>query len=426
MYTEIKSSHSPFIKIVIGVILHTCNFICFSIFNNIVLSSLFVVMSFFYFFKSYLLLRNIRLKLPFGGIYSTLFILYLLLTLIMIIRGYLIDYNYQWISISGAINFHIFSSFYILPYFLPLIVFIPHKYYTLVPIVKYSKYFACLIIIFFVFQYNKIIASSVLSLKGYTEDNYGYGGNYIDIYIPFAFIALCKGYTSKRTWIINSIALLVSLIITLISARRGASLILSFLLLMNLCLYIQTINKKRKIAVTFMLFLILSISTWYSANSSVFSYIKERGLEDTRSGVDKSLLSQMDSFELVFGKGLNGRYYYPLFEDDYLNGWRYGTETGFYNIVLKGGYTMVIIYIILLLWPAILGIFKSNNSFCKTIGFYIILSLIELYPFGWLAFNVKFLIIWIGVVLCYRKDIRRLNNKQIYIYLFSNNKKQII
>lgn len=58
-------------------------------------------------------------------------------------------------------------------------------------------------------------------------------------------------------------------------------------------------------------------------------------MEDTRSGVDEALLNQMSDTELFFGKGLNGRYFYPLSNEDHLNGWRYGSETGFYNIVLK-------------------------------------------------------------------------------------------
>lgn len=59
-------------------------------------------------------------------------------------------------------------------------------------------------------------------------------------------------------------------------------------------------------------------------------------MEDTRSGVDKALLQQMSDIELIFGKGLNGRYYYPLSNDDYLGGWRYASETGFYTLILKG------------------------------------------------------------------------------------------
>ena len=51
---------------------------------------------------------------------------------------------------------------------------------------------------------------------------------------------------------------------------------------------------------------------------------------------------------------------------------------------------MAFTYILLLIYPALVGIFKSKNILCKALGFYIILSLIELYPFGWLAFNIKY------------------------------------
>ena len=135
--------------------------------------------------------------------------------------------------------------------------------------------------------------------------------------------------------------------------------------------------------------------------------------------MDESLLSQMTDLDMIFGKGLNGRYYYPLLEDDFLNGWRYGTETGFYNIVLKGGYVMAFTYILLLLIPAYKGIFQAHNILCNAGGFFILLSLFELYPFGWLEFSLKFLAIWMMVVLCMNPNVRNMSDLQIKQQFFS-------
>ena len=148
--------------------------------------------------------------------------------------------------------------------------------------------------------------------------------------------------------------------------------------------------------------------------SSYSSFIRERGLEDSRTAVDVALISQMDDMELIFGKGLNGRYYFPIWSGEVeLNPWRYVSETGFYNLVLKGGYLMAILHIIVLLYPALLGVFKSRNNLCKMLGVFIIISLLELYPFGHLTFNIKFLIIWTGVLICYNRSIRQMNDVEI-------------
>lgn len=335
----------------------------------------------------------------------------------MIIRGYLIDYNYQWISLQGLINYHLFFPYYILPYFVPLIIFVPYKYYDFRLFIKYSIIISITCIITFIIYYQDIIRSSTLQALGLGGE-YGFGATFAEMYIPVAFAVLCKKYIYTKYWLINSIGLLTSLITFAIAARRGSSAIVTCLFIFNLYFWIKSMKFKNKIRVIAISTIIIVGLLYIFLTSDSFTYIHQRGLEDTRSEVDKALLSQMNETELFFGKGLNGRYYFPLMEDDFLNGWRYGSETGFYNIVLKGGYLMAFTYILLLIYPALVGIFKSKNILCKALGFYIILSLIELYPFGWLAFNIKYLIIWIGVVLCYNKKIRALNDKQIYIHFF--------
>lgn len=415
-----KYMTNPFNNIIIGFVFFALGQTVNMLLGNEYLLAILSLIGWYYLIKGYHKISRKGLQIPFSGIYRFLFYFYIIQCVIMIIRGYLIDYNYQWISLQGFINFHLFSPFYILPYLMPLTVFIPHRYYNLALFIKYSRIFAILLIVIFLFQYNRILQASLLSSRGFVEGNYGVGGNFIDIYIPFAFAVLCKTYISKQIWYINCIGLATALLITLLAARRGGSAVLCLLFLFNFFVLIKSIKGIKKISYSILFAGIILCSIFYFFHSNKFSYIRERGMEDTRTGVDEALLNQMSESELIWGKGLNGRYYYPLYEDDYLNGWRYGSETGFYNILLKGGYLMAITYILLLLYPAILGIFKSKNLLSKGFGFYILLSLIELYPFGWLSFNIKFLIIWIGIALCSSPRFRKLNDSQIKNYLFNS------
>lgn len=403
----------PFNQIILGFVFFALGNTFNIVSKNEYLFAASGLIGWYYIIKGYYKIATKGIRNPFSGVYKYLFYFYIAQCIVMIIRGYLIDYNYQWISIQGLINYHLFSPFYILPYIMPLIVLIPYRYYNLGLFIKYSHLFAIIFIIIFFFQFNQILQASLLASQGITENNYGFGGNYIDIYIPFAFAILCKRYIPNKLWYINCIGLIVALLITLVAARRGASIILCILFLFNIFILIKSQKGIRKFNYIMIFTGIIICSVFYFLHSKNFTYIRQRGVEDTRSGVDEALLNQMSKTELIFGKGLNGRYYYPLYDDDYLNGWRYGTETGFYNIVLKGGYLMVFTYILLLSYPALLGLFKSNNLLSKSLGLYILLSLLELYPFGWLSFNMKFLIIWMGVALCISSKFRNLNDLQI-------------
>ena len=407
---------SPFGKITLGFFFHLLGQAVVAVTGNQVAQALVCMVGWVFIIKGILGIKGIRI--PFKGLYKFLFVVYLLVCVVMVVRGYMIDYNYQWISLQGFLNFHLISPYYILPYLMPLVAFIPHRYYDFRPFVKCSVVIACLSIIIFVLFFRQISASAYsLAIGG--DGDYGFGSSFAQIYIPVAFVVLCKKYIPLRVWRVNSLGLLVVLVTFAIAARRGSTATTACLFLFNLYFYIKSKRSGARVAAVLLSIVFVCGAAYYFMSSDLFSFIHQRGLEDTRSGVDEALLSQMSDMELIFGKGLNGRYYYLLSMDDYLGGWRYGSETGFYNIVLKGGYLMAILYIVLLAYPALLGIFKSNNTLCKALGFYIMLSLVKLYPFGWLAFNMEFLVIWMGVVLCYTPSIRKMSDLDVYSRFFS-------
>lgn len=414
---KIFRTESPFNTIVTGFTVNIVADALKAITGNEILMAVVKLIGWYFIITGAFQIKRHGFRCPFKGIYRLLFFSYLFVCMIMIVRGYLIDYNYQWISLQGFINFHLFSPYYILPYLMPLTVFIPYKLFRLDAFAFYSYIVGLMGIAICVINYNDVVRSSMMLAVG-TGGEYMYGASYAYIYTPMAFAILCKKYIPYKIWTVNCLALFLSLLLLLISARRGGAATLSCLYLFNIYFYLKSLTGGRKALGFVMVAVGLIIAVGYFSNSSTLDFLRERGLEDTRSGVDEALLSQMNSTELVFGKGLNGRYYYPLSLDDYLDGWRYGSETGFYNIVLKGGYTMAFLYIILLVYPALLGIFKSKNLLCKAGGAFITLSVIKLYPFGWLSFNMEFLIIWMLVSLCYSKKVRQMTDKEIHSYLF--------
>lgn len=348
---------------------------------------------------------------------TTKFLLYFYITqvIVMIIRGYLIDYSFPWTSLQSMINFHLFFGLYWLAYTLPITAFIPIKYYNFKLFLKFAYWFAIISIIISTLNIHDVITQANLMA---TDGNgmYGYGVQYAAIFITFAFSVFCYRYIPYQQWKVYILALFISILICAIAARRGTSAILSLMLLMSIFLYLRTKYKGNIFAPLVFILLLALVGYYLFTNSSAFDYMQSRGMEDTRSAVDQALLNSMSDIEKIFGKGLNGRYYYQI--GRFSNGWRYGSETGFYTIVLRGGYLMAITYILLLGIPALKGIFDSKNVLCKGGGCYIIISLLDLYPFGALSFSLNFFIIWLLLVLVQQKEIRKMNDKQIYQLFF--------
>lgn len=403
--------------IVLGFTLHAIGRIGRSIFTNDLLMVLFGTIGWYYIIKGYLHVRGRLSQNGMGGMYNTLLAFYLFQCVVMIVRGYMIDYPYQWISVNGMFNFHLFQKYYILPYLMPLVCFIPWQYYHLEKFTKYGSWIGVVAAITFFVFLPDIIQASRIAMAG-LELEKGDSGVQYGFYANFSYATFLVAYTTKKIWLKNMIGLASLVLISMIAARRGGSLINAIVFVAALYMWSKYSGQRIGIIAKFLFIILIGIGVYFVLNSSLFDFLFQRGLEDSRSGVDKALLSQMNDVQQIFGKGLNGRYYYPLLTDDYLDGWRYISETGFYTIVLRGGYLMAFTYILLLAIPAIKGMFQSRNYLCKAGGFYIFVSLIELYPFGLLEFSIKFLIIWMMVVLCMNREVRAMDDEEIQQQFF--------
>lgn len=412
-HTYSQSMKTPFNDIVIGLIMMMIGTLGRQVFKMDEILIVLGIISWFFILRGILRLPLSSHANYFSYSYRLLLFFYILICVVMIIRGYFIDYRYQWTSSLSAIRFHLFDQYYILPYIMPVVVLIPYRYYRFDLIVKLSIILAVASIVLFSLFSSEIILHSVLEEKGRNAEGL-ISGKEIVLYGKLSFIALCSCYLTKREWLFNIIGLAFVTLTLLIAARRGSSFTYVCILLFSLYTYSKNNNLNSKILV--LVFLIAGF--YFVMNSELLNYLYSRGFEDTHTSIQKAMLSQMSDFEKFFGQGLNGRYYFRLREHDYLDGWRYGIETGFYNLVLKGGYLMAFTYILLLAIPAYKGLFKSNNQLCQAGGFYILLSLFELFPWGWLTFDIKFLIIWIMIVICMNPELRLMDNQEIEMQFF--------
>lgn len=360
-----------------------------------------------------------KLQFPFSGFYKFLIKFFLVLCLIMIIRGYMIDYNYIWFTTVGAINYHVFKSSYLICYLMPFVALIPIKYYNFRLVTLYSVLFIVItILVSFVYR-NEIMQISLESASGIKEED-GMRANNLAYCGQFAILSLFYKYLPKRKWRIIVVGVVLCMLLMIVGARRGGTLSYSIFIVGAMYFYTSAKSGFSKFSSRIIVISGMILSFFYIAESSLSAYLLERGMTDTRSFVEDMMLSQMSDTELVFGKGLNGRYYCPLKSDDYLNGWRYVVETGFYNLVLKGGYLLSCSFLLILIIPMLKGWFRSKNYFCKAGAFFIMFHLISQKTFGILTFNLSFFFLWMMISCCMNKSILNMNDDEIKEQFFYN------
>jgi hypothetical protein len=357
-----------------------------------------------------LLIGNKSLNI-FKGLHNLFYICLIIVIFSLIIRSYFSEQTiYPWVSFMGALNIHFANPNFILCYLIPILVLNRWEGLNFRLIEKFGYFLS--IISLFVFPFLIVKGLSISFFNN--ERTTGFLGINIFVVSNFFFFLLLFKYLPKKHIIVYFITWFLSFLTTIVFARRGGVALNLILISFVFIVYLMSKKGIRKFKVVlYALILALLLLVLSSLNNTFFDFLTYRGFEDTRSGVNQAVLSQLNQFEQIFGKGVYGRYYFPVEGDMFFNGWRYAVETGFYQMVLRGGYLFAFLYIFVLLIPAIKGIFSSNNIFCKASGLYIIYGLISLFPFGILELNFQFFIYWIIAVLCYSKKIRKMDDAKI-------------
>ena len=346
-----------------------------------------------------------------------MFSLYMVLCAIMYIRGYSLSERNVSLNLNGTLYIIFGDGLYILWALMPLVVKRTFPHFSLEAIITVGSWICLIFSILTVFRLPSLMQNSLMLAAGMTDSANAF--QYARVGEIFAPLMLCFAYMNpkRRTMMLFSYA--INILVVILMARRGALAMSGLLIVFMLLLAYPKMTRMKRLTTTIGFILLFCAFIVLLSDSSIFNFLNSRGLEDTRADVNKTLLAQMSDWEKIFGKGLNGKYYMPLRQDEFYDGWRYGCETGFLNIVLKGGYLMALVYIFLLLIPAIQGIFKSKNSFCKGGGLYILWTLIYLYPFGVLDFNISFFFVWMWVMLCSRRKIREMSDIEIQNTFFT-------
>ncbi len=142
---------------------------------------------------------------------------------------------------------------------------------------------------------------------------------------------------------------------------------------------------------------------------------------DTRTFLFMEMFSDISEEERIIGRGALGKYYSPYFEmlqrldvqGDAT--YRSTNEVGYLHMILKGGYIMLVLYLLILIPAAYLGIFRSKNIIARMSGYIIVFFLIMfilIYP---PEYRIHFLILWMAVGTAISKSARKVKNSDLLV-----------
>ena len=195
----------------------------------------------------------------------------------------------------------------------------------------------------------------------------------------------------------------------------------SSVLVFSYLLYIFT--SKTRLVIIYFTILIGLLGLLYASNvyrpreNRVFGYILERGDEDTRTGVEIYFYADMEPLDWIVGRGINGEYFCPDMkrqETDY----RSVIETGYLQIILKGGIISLGLFVLIAIPAIIKGLFYSKNIFSKAAAIWIFWVTISMYPAVVNSFTLRYILVWIAIGICYSKSIRNMGEEEIKKLLY--------
>ena len=330
---------------------------------------------------------------------KTLFIIYCFWQLTIIARGFSFDYANIKVMLFDA-------EAGIFRFFVPLILLFPKN------LLYYKKIIIVILVLGLIFLlYDVLFIHNLLNLDYENTDAKFTYEHFVKILsVSCGLILLTFPYQSKRTKYFALLVIVVSILFSVIRARRAllimtiSPLVITYILLLY--------SQKKNFIVALLPFLIVLIVLMFGDNGNsrstprIFRLLSDRATEDTRTGVEVAFYQDMNTQDWIIGKGINGQYYCPGIDLSSLTDYRRMIETDYLNIILKGGLISLGLLLLIAIPSLIKGLFYSKNILSKAAAIWILLWIIELYPANVSNFSLHYLTFWICIGICNSNVIR--------------------
>jgi hypothetical protein len=320
----------------------------------------------------------------------------------VILRGIVLDYKF--------IKFLLFDgTFGIFIYFVPLIILLPRNLTYLKRVFDFIIVLGIAYILFdMLFIKELLYQGRNLKSQAIIE----YFSQHLSL--PVGFILLTYVYHTRKRITIALIVMFMSFLFAAIRARRGLMFMSLNILVFSYFIYYFANKVKLIIFIISILFIsglyIVGATVYNKNRNGLFGYVTDRLDEKTRTGVEYYFYSDMGTIDWIIGRGMNGEYYCPGIDssEGVFTVNRGVIETGYLQIILKGGLISLLLLLLIAVPALFKGIFQSKNILSKAAGLWILLFLMNLYPATPTIFGMYYLLVWISIGICYSGKLRNM------------------
>jgi hypothetical protein len=339
------------------------------------------------------------------------FILYSCWQFVVIFRGFVFNFDYIKITLLD-------SWFGIFIYFAQFLMLFPKAAGSIKKIFNVIVIFAVFFVLF-----------DLISIKDLL---YPYGGNRLaqalieyfsrNLSIPCGFILLTYLYhTDKRNIFALGIVVLTFLLAAIRARRSVMFMSMTLLVLSYLVFYFS--NRGKIIKIVFSVILVASLGLYGAyvytlQRSGMFGLLTSRMHEDTRSRVILNFYGDMRTTDWLFGKGSEGVYFCPgIDEGNRITTFRAVVETGYLQIILKGGLLSLVLMGMMAVPAVIKGLFYSKNILSKGAAIWVLWFILNLYNSVGNTFILSYLLFWFSIGICYDPDFREKSDQELKLAL---------
>lgn len=312
-----------------------------------------------------------------------LYIMLLFITVGILVRG-------EWPNTPKDFALHLLvTPTYLLPFIIVLLPNVRHFDYIVHLFFRVSLW---------------IVPIWLLNLSSLVQVSYK--AESIGVALPFlsAFLlGINNRFTKRQQWI-SLIIWAIYFFLMMLNARRNTSFTLLLYAFIAYMFLVSSSVKRHKLKAIFLIFVsiisgLMLCLNFESLTSGLFRSMADRVMEDTRSGVEELFFldfANAPKTDWIFGRGMDGGYYQIMVNEETceINDNRTAIETGYLNMMLKGGlvYDVVIVLIMLL---AIKRGYSRRNRMCLFLTTILLTYFIDLYTTNPVcAFSVRSILFW--------------------------------
>lgn len=343
---------------------------------------------------NYLKLFKVRTENKYANV---LFFFYMCWQIYAIIRGIsTIDKNtFAW---------YIFYPYTLLSFLVPFVFKIPFNISYFKILFKYFYVLSLFLFVFVLLFFNMFYTNNNFAEQIIWTFGTGAG-----------LLILTLEYHSIRYRIVGYTTVIVSLFLAALLARRNFIVTFGDFIIFSYLIYIfsrnQPLKTKFRKFITFLFFIVGVLFIYFANEDVLFGKLSGRLTENSREPVLDAYLLDMTTQDWIIGKGMEGTYYMPNFEENVDS--RFLIENGYLQVILKTGIVGLVLFLLIALPAAFLGLIKSKNIISKAAGAIVFLWLIDMFPWGMPAMNIRYILLWTCISISYSKTIREIPDETI-------------